>query len=103
VNAFAGVKVSLEAELYGFGERTSILYERTDPPSDAEVARYQKSGKLEDLALDGGGLMSRVTKSLQDRRENLPLEVWPEAESPGKKVYLKTQRIDATGEATDGP
>ena len=103
VNTFAGVKVSLEAELYGFGERTSMLYERTDPPSDAEVARYQKSGKLEDLALEGGGLMSRVTKTLQDRRENLPLEVWPEAESPGEKVYLKTQRIDATGEATDGP
>lgn len=104
VNAFAGVKVSLEAELYGFGERTSVLYERTDPPSDAEIAAYQKSGRLEDLDLEGVGIMSpHVTKTLQDRRENLPLEVWSEADSSGGKVYLTSQRIDATGRAIEGP
>lgn len=104
VNAFAGVKVSLGGELYGFGERTSVFYERTDSPSSEEIAAYQESGNLEDLDLRGVGMMvPGLTKTLQNRRDNLPVSVWGDADPSGEKVYLTSRRIDATGRTIEGP
>jgi hypothetical protein len=104
VNAFAGVKVSLGGELYGFGERTSVFYERTDSPSSEKIVAYQESGNLEDLDLRGVGMMvPGLTKTLQNRRDNLPLSVWGDADPSGEKVYLTSRRIDVTGRTIEGP
>lgn len=99
--AWAGVKMSLTGELYGLGERTRFYFERIDPPSDQNLARFQETGRLADLELAGTGGNSEALKTYTHRREGKPVEVaWsfrPEESDPDDlpRIVIKSTRLSA--------
>lgn len=99
LTTFVGVKLNLTGELYGFGQKTSVFYERTNTPSALEIAAFEKSGRLEDLDLEGVGASTSVTETLKDRREKGGVE-FPLLRD---ELRFTSQRIDVTGSLIEGP
>ena len=99
-NAFVGVSVSLESELYGFVERNSVSYERVDPPSSQQMANFEESGNLTDLDLQGVGFTELRTQS---HRDDSTFELGSDGANSGPMLIVTSERIDATGTVIEGP
>ena len=99
VVAWVGLRLELEAELYGFGERTKVTYAYIQQPAEGAQELFEETGKLDDLELEEFRVDEQVVfRSSNERLNNLP-EEFLGADSEGNQLGVSffSERIDATG------
>lgn len=86
------------AELYGFGERSTLNYSYIGEPSVEALAKYQESGRLDDLDLEQFQIENEViVKSDDDRLESSGMEFHDtDRDGHDRSLRLQSERIDAT-------
>jgi hypothetical protein len=96
--AWIGHRLEILAELYGFGERSTLNYSYIGEPSVEALAKYQESGRLDDLDLEQFQIENEViVKSDDDRLESSGMEFHDtDRDGHDRSLRLQSERIDAT-------
>ena len=104
IEAWVGTRVAFTPELYGLGERTKVSFWVMEEPEADDLARYEKSGRLDDLNLEEFKVEDRmVTSTAAQRLENLPVEFFGmNREGVPLSFSYVVERIDATGRRVFG-
>jgi hypothetical protein len=99
-----GTRMTIDGELYGFGERTTFQYSHTDEPSGEQMAAFSQSGRIEDLELQSSRLETEpIVSTVSDRGARTLYEISNHQEAGDVRIRFFGERIDATGRRIEGP
>lgn len=101
--AWLGTRLRLQAELYGFGERSEVHYSHTAKPSKERLLAFSRTGEIEAMRLEPRELnVDSLVTTVSDRRMETMYQI-SAVDDGGVQIRLFGERIDAAGRRIPGP